>query len=164
MSQTHILLPPANEVWGKVISLHLSVILFTGGGVPGKVPTRAGTPPWQVTPPGRYIPPGRYPCGKYPRQCMLGYSQQAGGTHPTGNAFLLIISLPSSIKISSKIINVERLRNGITIISITILKFAETAVILPPAAIVVRGYCFHRRLSIHRGGVGMSLAMTTRCH
>ena len=76
MSQTHISLPPANEVWGKVIFLHLSVILFTGGGVPGKVPTRAGTPP----------------------------------------------------------------------------------------AIVARGYCFHRRLSIHGGGVGMSLAMTTRCH
>ena len=33
-------LPPANEVWGKVIFLHLFVILFTGevpgpGGVPG---------------------------------------------------------------------------------------------------------------------------------
>ena len=28
------LLPPANEVWGKVIFLHLSLILFTGG-VPG---------------------------------------------------------------------------------------------------------------------------------
>ena len=27
-----VLLPPANEVWGKVIFLHLSVILFTGGG------------------------------------------------------------------------------------------------------------------------------------
>ena len=26
------LLPPANEVWGKVIFLHLSIILFTGGG------------------------------------------------------------------------------------------------------------------------------------
>ena len=25
-------LPPANEVWGKVMFLHLSVILFTGGG------------------------------------------------------------------------------------------------------------------------------------
>ena len=24
-------LPPANEVWGKVIFLHMSVILFTGG-------------------------------------------------------------------------------------------------------------------------------------
>ena len=27
------LLPPANVVWGKVIILHLFVILFTGGGV-----------------------------------------------------------------------------------------------------------------------------------
>ena len=26
-----IFLPPANEVWGKVIFLHLFVILFTGG-------------------------------------------------------------------------------------------------------------------------------------
>ena len=24
-------LPPANDVWGKVIFLHLSVVLFTGG-------------------------------------------------------------------------------------------------------------------------------------
>ena len=30
---------------------------------------RAGTPHWVGTPPG---------------QCMLGYGQQAGGTHPTG--------------------------------------------------------------------------------
>ena len=30
---TSKLLPPANEVWGKVIFLHLSVILFTGGDV-----------------------------------------------------------------------------------------------------------------------------------
>ena len=28
---SRVLLPPANEVWGKVIFLHLSVILFTGG-------------------------------------------------------------------------------------------------------------------------------------
>ena len=26
-----IFLPPANEVWSKVMFLHLSVILFTGG-------------------------------------------------------------------------------------------------------------------------------------
>ena len=30
-----LLLPPANEVWGKVIFLHQFVILFTGGGVCG---------------------------------------------------------------------------------------------------------------------------------
>ena len=29
----HQLLPPANEVWGKVMFLHLCVILFTGRGV-----------------------------------------------------------------------------------------------------------------------------------
>ena len=29
------LLPPANEVWGKVMFLYLSVILFTGGLHPG---------------------------------------------------------------------------------------------------------------------------------
>ena len=38
-----ILLPPANEVWDKVIFLHLSVILFTGGGsAPGGMPGPRG--------------------------------------------------------------------------------------------------------------------------
>ena len=57
------LLLPANEVWGKVIFLHLSVILFTGGsawtGTPlGRYTPQAGTPPsGQVYPPlGRYTP------------------------------------------------------------------------------------------------------------
>ena len=48
--------------------------------------------PWAGTPPGRYTHPwagtptlGRYTPGRYTtRQCMLGYGQQAGGTHPTG--------------------------------------------------------------------------------
>ena len=101
-----LLLPPANEVWGKVICLYLSVILFTGGGPrqvpPGQVPPWQVHPPWAGTPsrqvhlPGRYTPgagtapPVRYTprqvhlSGRYtPRQCMLGYSQQAGGKHPT---------------------------------------------------------------------------------
>ena len=64
-----VYLPPANEVWGKEIFLHLSVILFTEGGVPGQVP-QAGTPP------GRYTPRGAVHVGRY--------GQQAGGTHPTG--------------------------------------------------------------------------------
>ena len=51
------LLPPANEVWGKVIFLHLFVILFTGGGIPGEIPP-AGTPPGPGTPPGTRNPPG----------------------------------------------------------------------------------------------------------
>ena len=37
------LLPPANEVWGKVIFLHLFIILFTGGGAwSGGVPGPRG--------------------------------------------------------------------------------------------------------------------------
>ena len=77
------LLPPANEVWGKAIFLHLSVILFTGGYL-GRYTPQAGTHPMgrytplgrhtprQVHPPDRYPPtPGRYP----PEQCTLG----AGG-------------------------------------------------------------------------------------
>ena len=99
-----LFLPPANEVWGKVIFLHLSVILFTGGSVPGQVHPQAGTPPagnpGQVHPSGQVHPPAGTPLGKYtpkagtplagppgrytPQQCMLGYGQQAGGTHPTG--------------------------------------------------------------------------------
>ena len=75
----------ANEVWGKVIFLHLFVILFTGGGStwagtpPGTrytplglgTPPRPGNPPGPGTPPRPGTPPGRY-------------GQQAGGTHPTG--------------------------------------------------------------------------------
>ena len=56
----NLLLPPANEVWGKVIFLHLSVILFTGR-VPGQVHLPPGTPP------------ARYHSASTPRdQCMLG--------------------------------------------------------------------------------------------
>ena len=36
------LLPPANEVWGKVMSLHLCVILYTGGVCPGGVSLSGG--------------------------------------------------------------------------------------------------------------------------
>ena len=85
--------------------LHVSVSPQGGGGVPGQVrpPSRytpqAGTPPEQVHPSIRYAPLGRYtpfragtppsrqvdPLGRYPPpQYMLGYGQQAGGTHPTG--------------------------------------------------------------------------------
>ena len=112
------LLPPSNEAWGKIIFLHLSVILFTGGstwaGTPWQVhclgrytpqqvpprqvhppgrynpaqqvqPPQAGTLPWQV-PPWAGTPPDRYPPRQVqpPQKCMLGYGQQAGGTHPTG--------------------------------------------------------------------------------
>ena len=42
---------------GKVIFLHLSVILFTGVEYPGRYPL-AGTPPRQVPPSSRYTPTG----------------------------------------------------------------------------------------------------------
>ena len=43
--------------------------------------TPLGRPPQGWEPPGRHpLPLGRHP----PAQCMLGYGQQAGGTHPTG--------------------------------------------------------------------------------
>ena len=62
-------------------------------------PPAAGTPRSRYNPPGRYTPPSRYtptpwqvhplagthPPGRYtPHLCMLGYGQQAGGTHPNG--------------------------------------------------------------------------------
>ena len=43
-------LPPANEVWGKVICLQVSVTLFTGGGG-GSGPGGSG-PGWGVPGPG----------------------------------------------------------------------------------------------------------------
>ena len=44
------------------------------------VQTPQQTPPPRQTPSGRHPPPWRTPLA----QCMLGYGQQAGGTHPTG--------------------------------------------------------------------------------
>ena len=88
-------LPPANEVWGKVIFLHLSVILFPGG-VPGQVPSPlAGThpgryTPWQVHPQqvhpqGRYTPIPHWTVTPSPQAVHARrYWQQAGSTHPTG--------------------------------------------------------------------------------
>ena len=102
MDILYVLLPPANEVCeGYVFT---GVCLSTEGGGPGQVPPRQVHPPSQVHPqagthpPGRYTPrqvppPGRCtpawvgtpPTGTPPwPQCMRGYSQQAGGTHPTG--------------------------------------------------------------------------------
>ena len=92
--------------------LHLSVILITGGSAthtpPGQTPLgRHPQTPWADTPTpadtssrhplGRH-PPGQTPSPRQippsgqtppwantpPVQCMLGYGQKAGGTHPTG--------------------------------------------------------------------------------
>ena len=74
------LLPPANEVWGEVMLLHLSVILFTMGGVY----SIAGTHPLGRHPLGRHPPHlGRYPLGRYPPgQTPLG--RHPLGKHPLG--------------------------------------------------------------------------------
>ena len=61
----HILLPPANEVCEGYVKVFTGVCLSTGG-LPHCI---LG-----------YTSPGQTP----PAQCMLGYGQQAGGTHPTG--------------------------------------------------------------------------------
>ena len=64
--------------FAKVMFLHVSVILSTGGGVPGQVhpPEPGNLDTDQVHPPGtRYTPRPVY-AGRY--------GQQAGGTHPTG--------------------------------------------------------------------------------
>ena len=93
----------------KVIFLHLSVILFTGGKYLGRYTPGPGTPPWdQVhslprnrypsvpgTPPWDQIhpQPGTPPRPGIPLQTRYTppgavhagrYGQQAGGTHPTG--------------------------------------------------------------------------------
>ena len=80
-----ICLPPTNEVWGKVMFLHLCVILFTGGGLH----------PGGLHPGGVCIGEGggsasRGVCiqeaggGQTPLSDTTGYSQLTGGTHPTG--------------------------------------------------------------------------------
>ena len=66
-------LPPANEVWGKVMFLHMSVILFTGGWVSAHCMLRH-TPPWADTP-----PPGYY-----------GIQSTSGWYASYWNAYLLI--------------------------------------------------------------------------
>ena len=96
VSTISYLLPPANEVWGKVIFLHLFVILFTEGGsstvhvgIPPLLPRRPPTketplprrPRCQGNPPGQGDPLARRPP---PTQSMLADTVNAGGTHPTG--------------------------------------------------------------------------------
>ena len=66
------LLPAANEVWGKVIFLHLSVILFTGGVCPiacWDTPTRdRGRSPGSKPPPEQTPPRSRHTPGTRARQ------------------------------------------------------------------------------------------------
>ena len=78
-----IIITGRNEVLAKVIFLHLSVILFTGGCTrqvhPPPGPGRY-TPPQQTPPPG----PGRYTPPRDQAGTPPGYGQRSAGTHPTG--------------------------------------------------------------------------------
>ena len=60
-------LPPANKVWGKVMFLHLSVILFTGG-AGYDVTSCYGQhhPPGQYHPLSLAAPPNQHPSGQQP--------------------------------------------------------------------------------------------------
>ena len=73
-----------NEVLAKVIFLHLSVILSTGGG--GLPQCMLGCPP----PPAGRAPPGR--------QTPPGYGHWSAGTHPTGmhSCIIMYFALVSS--------------------------------------------------------------------
>ena len=90
-----VLLPPANEVWGKVIfsvaCVHRGEYLSRfppgqvhlpwagnppwAGTLPRQVHPPPGTPPWAATSPQAATPLGTVHAG--------GYGQQAGSTHPT---------------------------------------------------------------------------------
>ena len=81
-----IFLPIPNEVWGKVMFLHLSVILFTGCGVhPLGRHFPLGRHPRGQRPPNRHTradtPPGRHPLGRHPPPNPKTETE-AGGTHP----------------------------------------------------------------------------------
>ena len=92
-------LPPANEVWGKVIFSEACVKNSVHGGVYlGRYPPRTGrcTPPGirQVHPLDQVHPPwdqaGTPPWAVHARR----YGQQAGGTHPTGMHSCFELALP----------------------------------------------------------------------
>ena len=93
------LLSPANEVWGKVIFLHLFVILFTGGGLPQCMlayHTPTGTmhhhPPRDHAPPRTMHPSGAEHAGRY--------GQRAAGTHPTGMQSCFLLCPSQSLSLS----------------------------------------------------------------
>ena len=78
-------LPPANEVWSKVIFLYLSVILFTmRWEYLSRYPPQAGTSPLGRYPPGRYNPTGQvHP----PAGTPLGQVHPQGRYTPRSSAF-----------------------------------------------------------------------------
>ena len=78
------------QSWGKVMFLHVSVILFTGGVCPiacwgtppGADPLPGADSPWEQTPPGSRHPPG---ADTTPAEYMLrDTGNKRDGMHPTG--------------------------------------------------------------------------------
>ena len=110
--ESNYLPPPANEVWGKVMFLHLSVILFTG-----RVCAVLGwcCCPWGCHEEGCHeVDPLKGWCcergfcerGFHEGTCLSG--QQAGSTHPTQNAFLLhthLCTIVSVVTVRSSMFN-----------------------------------------------------------
>ena len=81
----------------RCLSVHRSVSAPLHAGIHTPSPrTRGRHPPWADTPHGQTTPWADNPLSRHPpgqvsspgrdpsSQCMLGYGQQAGGTHPTG--------------------------------------------------------------------------------
>ena len=77
MEVTIQLLPPANEVWGKVMFSQVSVIQSTGGSASREEVSASRRRGVCIQEEGGVIPP----C---PPSDTTGYGQRAGGTHPTG--------------------------------------------------------------------------------
>ena len=80
-AKSYLLLPPANEVWGKVMFSETSVchsVHRGGGGLP------------------THPPPMQTPLGSPPPLDTMGYGQQAAGVHPTGMHSCLARSLPNT--------------------------------------------------------------------
>ena len=78
MRKTLLYLPPANEVWGKVICLHLCHSVHGGCLVPGGL-VLGGSRPGVMPGPGGVPGPRGCPGGETPQTATV-----AGGTHPTG--------------------------------------------------------------------------------
>ena len=84
------LLPLANEVWGKVIFLHLSVVLFTWGST------------WAGTPLGRYtLRAGTLPSDRYPLAVHAGMRSTSGRYASHWNAFLFTLDSTQEIYVQS---------------------------------------------------------------
>ena len=117
MSSNQMFLLPANEVWGKVIFLHLSVILFTWGEYLGRYP-----PSGRYTP-GRYTPLGRYPnpLAGTPPAMHAGIWSTSGRYASYWNAFLLDMKLFCvmyyAIEIGAMLLSAIKFRQRLKIVS-----------------------------------------------